>query len=83
MVSPTLITWIVIVIVFGIAGISFYLENKKIKQRIERRKVSGIIHFNHNEKYACNEARKPVKEKMTEDWDKVTCNNCLRVKFYK
>lgn len=30
------------------------------------------------EKYLCNEAVTPTKERMTRDWDYVTCSRCKR-----
>lgn len=81
MISPTLITWIVVIVVFGIVGLGFYLDNKEINQK-KKPRPSKIIHFNHNGRYACNEAIPITKEKLTEDWEKVTCKNCPRVKFY-
>lgn len=41
-----------------------------------------IMHKRHDGKYLCNEAVACKEEKMTDDWDKVTCKNCPRVKLY-
>lgn len=30
--------------------------------------------------YLCNQAVSPSKDKMTKDWRKITCKNCLKQK---
>ncbi len=80
MLSPTVITWIVIVFVFGLGGWRIYKDCKKMEK--ENKKKTKIIHYNHNGRYACNEAIGTTKEKLTEDWKKVTCKNCPKAKFY-
>ena len=81
MLNNTLILWICVVIVFGIGGCQFYRDNKALKNQ-KKFKPSSIIHYEHNGKYACNEAIKPVENKLSEDWLKVTCKNCHNTKFY-
>ncbi len=48
---------------------------------------SGIIHFkinvNGSFRYLCNQAVSPNAFKLTDDKDKVTCNNCLTNKEFK
>jgi len=77
-----IVLWICILAVFGIGGYQFYRDNKKMKQK-KKLTPSKIIHYEHNGRYACNEAVKPTKEKLSEDWDNVTCKNCRNVKFYR
>lgn len=38
-----------------------------------------IIHFIRREKYLCNGAVSPTKEKSTHRKNKVTCQNCLLI----
>lgn len=80
MLSPTVISWIIVVLVLGFGGFIIYRDLKKPlpKQKMK----SKIIHYSHNEKYACNEAIEPTEEKLSEDWKKVTCKNCQNTKFY-
>ena len=81
MISKTLIFWLCVLLVFGIGGLQFYKDNKKIKSK-KKFKPSQIIHYNNNGRYACNDSIEPVEEKLTEDWLDVTCKNCHNTKFY-
>lgn len=40
-----------------------------------------IIHYTFDKKYSCNGAVKANPNKMTDDWELVSCKNCLRVNF--
>ena len=66
-----------------------YMSYKKLKrenpnrQREERKKEIdkyeiGIIHLNHNGKYACNEKTTVNQNKLSKDWEKINCDNCKR-----
>lgn len=80
MISQNVILWICVVAVLGIGAYNYHKDTKKTKPT--SLKKTKIIHLEHNGKYACNEAIKPTKEKLTEDWKNVTCKNCRNVKFY-
>ena len=72
-------------------SIGYYLSVNKLSRRYERIKNPveekpketnkyeiGIVHLDHNGFYACNEAVNPNPNKISRDWDKVTCDNCRR-----
>lgn len=49
----------------------------------ERTKVQKFKHIGITAKelrYLCNEAVQPTFNKLTFDWDEVTCKNCLKQK---
>ena len=74
------ITGIVIVVIVAICIWSFNRDVRNMEKK--NKKTTEIIHFDHNGRYACNEAVAPTKEKLTENWNEVTCKNCPKVKFY-
>ena len=64
-------------------GMSDLRKRVRRKQERERRKEEKIedweetIHLNHNDKYACNQGCRASPEKLTKDWSKINCKNCI------
>jgi hypothetical protein len=50
------------------------------KERKESKYDIGIKHFSKDKKYLCNQAVIVSNEKLTNDWDGVTCDNCKRIR---
>lgn len=53
------------------------IENK---DEVENKYEVGIIHYNVNGKYGCNETVNSSENKLSKDWSKITCDNC-KTKF--
>ena len=59
-------------------------KNLKIKQEEseeENKYDVGVKHFSKDGKYLCNQAVNPSEEKLTNEWFKVTCDNCKARRF--
>lgn len=55
------------------------IKNLRIDKDIENKYEVGIIHYDINGKYSCNQAVNSNKNKLSKDVNKITCDNCKKL----
>lgn len=55
------------------------IENRKSKlRRLLNEKMHYMLFKRGEKRYLCNQAVGTTKNKMTKDWNKINCENCLK-----